>query len=86
MHPSREEEDLLDRSTKKVKLIEGNEENQEEKELLISAEEHLDPQNKPSYKDMVVSSEFMEDDPEEIIRAVNEELFPDHINSDKDMP
>ncbi|KAJ1389830.1 hypothetical protein SESBI_37950 [Sesbania bispinosa] len=66
MRPSPGEEDLLDRSTKKVKLIEENEESKGNKESSVSAKEQLDTQNKPSYKDMVVSSELLEEDPEEL--------------------
>ncbi|KAJ1410644.1 hypothetical protein SESBI_21811 [Sesbania bispinosa] len=104
--PSPEEEDLLARSTKKVKLIIENVESKENKgspgassnnpaPIIESMETKNPPElvkdrsaeiSKPSYKDMVICSNHVEEDPEDILRAVNEELFPDHLNSDEDMP
>ncbi|KAJ1426552.1 hypothetical protein SESBI_10296 [Sesbania bispinosa] len=86
MQPSREEEDLLDRSTKKVKLIENNDGEQENRVISEPEEKILEQHDKPSYKDMVVSSDSMDDEPEDTIRAINDELFPDHMDSEDEMP
>ncbi|KAJ1429963.1 hypothetical protein SESBI_08025 [Sesbania bispinosa] len=78
-----EEEDLRVCSTKKVKMDGQTEDTMED-----STSVHLNPASssalKPSYKDMVTSSEFMVQNPEDIVTAVSEELFPGFDDSDDD--
>ncbi|KAJ1386891.1 hypothetical protein SESBI_40438 [Sesbania bispinosa] len=81
--PSSEEEDLLDRSTKKVKLISGFEDNKVLSESGFPGTQNPSEQpirpskEKPSYKDMVISSkEVMEEDPEEILKAACDVPIP----------
>ncbi|KAJ1412575.1 Reverse transcriptase zinc-binding domain [Sesbania bispinosa] len=82
---SSEEEDLRVRSTKKVKMDGQTEETMED-----STPVQINPASssapKPSYKDMVSSSEFMIQNPEDMVKAVLEELFPDFEDSDDDCP
>ncbi|KAJ1384662.1 hypothetical protein SESBI_42337 [Sesbania bispinosa] len=76
---SREESDLLDRSTKKVKMDSTMVETEKEKTPLTACEEiHQEKaaNSSPTYKDMVIASDGDYDDPEEIVRTVMEELYP----------
>ncbi|KAJ1389629.1 hypothetical protein SESBI_38146 [Sesbania bispinosa] len=76
-----EEEDLRDRSTKKVKFDIDKEISMEDSNPPVHSPS-TSPKGKLSYKDMVMAFEGMADTHEEMVRAVTEELFPELECSD----
>ncbi|KAJ1426406.1 Endonuclease/exonuclease/phosphatase superfamily [Sesbania bispinosa] len=71
--PSREEEDLIARSTKKIKLgVDGSEAYATSDSEAVSPKQDppLSPRRKPSYKDIAIAADRMEEDPEDIVRAL----------------
>ncbi|KAJ1382864.1 hypothetical protein SESBI_43848 [Sesbania bispinosa] len=80
---SREEEDLRDRSTEKVKFDDAKEIPMEE--LALPDQSPSDsPIGKLSYKEMVLTSEGFEGNPEDMVKAVTEDLFPKLEDSDEE--
>ncbi|KAJ1390922.1 hypothetical protein SESBI_37024 [Sesbania bispinosa] len=79
--PSPEEEDLCDRSIKKVKFDPGTDVNME-----IPSNKDQPPPPSPmkrvSYKDKVTASEMIEVDPEDMVRAVTDDLFSEALDCD----
>ncbi|KAJ1384001.1 hypothetical protein SESBI_42905 [Sesbania bispinosa] len=82
---SREEEDLIARSTKKVEFDEGSEQPMAEKSSPATSPS-TSPKGKASYKDMVMASEGFEGNQEDMVRAITEELFPAIQDSDEESP
>ncbi|KAJ1388530.1 hypothetical protein SESBI_39025 [Sesbania bispinosa] len=79
---STEEEDLRDRSTKKVKV-----DKELDTDMATSQPGDASPSSPPklkaSYKDMVTASETFDCNPDDMVRAVTEELFPDAVEFDE---
>ncbi|KAJ1398292.1 dihydrofolate reductase [Sesbania bispinosa] len=80
--PSREEEDLRDRSTKKVKMGDLQ-------DLVIIFDQNVhqldsSPKEKPSYRDTVTAYEVFDENCEEMVRVITEDLYPDVAMLDDD--
>ncbi|KAJ1404851.1 hypothetical protein SESBI_26253 [Sesbania bispinosa] len=85
LKPSREEEDLIARSTKKIKLgVDGSKASATSDSEVVSPKQDppLSPKRKPSYKDITIAADQMEEDPEDIVKAVTEDLYLDLELSD----
>ncbi|KAJ1439230.1 hypothetical protein SESBI_02601 [Sesbania bispinosa] len=85
LKPSREEEDLIARSTKKIKLgTDGSEASATSDSEAVSLKQDppLSPRRKPSYTDIATAVDRIKEDPEDIVRAVKEDLYPDLELSD----
>ncbi|KAJ1412450.1 hypothetical protein SESBI_20411 [Sesbania bispinosa] len=88
LKPSREEEDLIGCSTEKIKLgvdgIKVTVTSESEVVVFPDQDPSLSPKRKPFYKDIATAADRMEEDPNEIVRAVMEDLYPDLEFSDHD--
>ncbi|KAJ1382730.1 hypothetical protein SESBI_43986 [Sesbania bispinosa] len=76
---STEEGDLRDRSTKKVL---NNSDVNMESSREVDTPPSFDPILKASYKDIVTASEMINLNPEDMVKAVTYDLFPELSNSD----